>query len=91
MAMYKLALVAAALIIATPALSQTRGLFGERRGPGPYDYSAESGNSRQAPAFQSRGAGRLQTGSGQETGGYARERIPSSTGGISRTKRMKKR
>jgi hypothetical protein len=89
--MYKLALVAAALIVATPALSQSRGLLGERRGQAPYDYSTTSGNSEMAPYFQGRGAGRLQTGSGQESGGYARERIPTSTGSINPMKRMKKR
>ncbi len=89
--MYKLAILAAALIVATPALAQNRGLFGERRGAGPYDYSAESPNSRQAPHYQNRRAGRLQTGSGQETGGYARERIPTSTGSVAKVKRSRMR
>jgi hypothetical protein len=42
-----------------------------------------------APYHQSRRSGRLQTGSGQESGGYARERIPTSTGSIGRSSKRR--
>lgn len=58
----------AALLAASPAFAQYKSKH-------IYDESQATGNTRTAPSIQGRSQGKLQTGSGEESGGYARERL----------------